>query len=89
MGIGVKLPISINVDNFGAIFLSNNHSLGHRTKPIDMRRHFVREFVEYGIIKTNFVGTANNETDIHTKNTSEETFNKHVSKHLMDVRTIN
>jgi hypothetical protein len=89
MGIGVKLPIVINVDNVGAIYLSNNHSLGQRTKHIDMRRHFVREYVEDGIIKTKFVGTANNEADIHTKNTSEETFKKHVSKHLMDVRSIN
>jgi hypothetical protein len=54
-----------------------------------MRRHFEREFVEDGIIKTKFVGTANNEADIHTKTTSEETFKKHVSKHLVDVRSIN
>jgi hypothetical protein len=54
-----------------------------------MRRHCVREFVEDGIIKTKFVGTANNEVDIHTKNTSEETFKKHVSKHLVDVISIN
>jgi hypothetical protein len=28
MGIGVKLPTIINVDNVGAIYLSNNHSKG-------------------------------------------------------------
>jgi hypothetical protein len=89
MGIGVKLPIIINVDNVGAINLSNNHSLGQRTKHIDMRINFVREFVEDGIIKTKFDVTANNEAYTHTKNTSEETFKKHVSKHLVDVRSIN
>jgi hypothetical protein len=54
-----------------------------------MRRSFVREFVEDRIIKTNFVGTANNEADIHIKNTSEETFKKHLDIHLVDVRSIN
>jgi hypothetical protein len=77
------------VDNVGAIYLSNNHSLGQRTKHIDMRIHFVREFAEDGIIKTKFVGTANKKADIHTKNKSEETLKKHVSKHLVDVRSIN
>jgi hypothetical protein len=67
MGIGVKLPIIINVDNVGAIHLSNNHSLGQRTKYIDMMRHFVREFVEDRSIKTQFVGTVNNEADINRR----------------------
>jgi hypothetical protein len=43
MRIGVKLPIIINEDNVGAIYLSNNHSLGQITKQVDMRRHFVGE----------------------------------------------
>jgi hypothetical protein len=60
MGFGEKLPIIIIVENVGAIYLSNNHQLGQRTKHIEMRRNFVREFVEDGIIKTKFVGTADN-----------------------------
>ena len=35
MGINVTLPIIVNVDNAGAIFLSNNKSVGQRTKHID------------------------------------------------------
>jgi hypothetical protein len=89
MGIGMRLPIIVRIDNVGAIYLSNNYSLGQRTKHIDIRRHFVREFVEDGIIKTLFVGTDNNDADIHTKNTSEEVFKRHVNKHLVDVRQIN
>jgi hypothetical protein len=88
MGIGLKLPITVKIDNVGAVYLSNNHSLGQRTKHIDIRRHFVRELVEQGIIKTAFVGTDNNDADIHTKNTPEETFKRHVNKHLVDIRQI-
>jgi hypothetical protein len=68
--------------------LSNNHSLGQRTKHIDIRRHFVRELVEQGIIKTAFVRTDNNDDYIHAKNTPEETFKPQVNKHLMDIRQI-
>jgi hypothetical protein len=81
IGIGLKIPITVKIDNVGAIYLSNNHSLGQRTKHIDIRRHFVRELVQQGIIKTAFVGTDNNDADIHKKNTSEETFKHHVNKH--------
>jgi hypothetical protein len=88
MVIGLKLPITVNIDNVRAIYLSNNHSLGQRTKHSDIRRHFVRELVEQRIIKTVFVGTDNNDADIHTKNTPEETFKRHVNKHLVDTRQI-
>jgi hypothetical protein len=88
MGIGLKLPITVKIDIVGAIYLSNNHSLGQRTKHIDIRSHFVRELVEQGIIKTTFVGTDNNDADIHTKNTPEETFKRHINKDQVDIRQI-
>jgi hypothetical protein len=31
MGIGFKLPITVSIDDVGAIYLSNNHSLGRTT----------------------------------------------------------
>ena len=46
MGINLVLPILVKVDSVGAIYLSNNYSLSQRTKHIDIRRHFVREFVQ-------------------------------------------
>jgi hypothetical protein len=88
MGIGMKLLITVKIDNAGAIYLSNNHSLGQRTKHIDIMRHFVRELVEQRLMKTAFAGTDNNDVDIHTKNTPEETFKRHVNKHLVDIRQI-
>ena len=42
----VEFPIVVRVDNVGAIGLANNLSTSQRTKHIDVRYHFVREFVE-------------------------------------------
>jgi hypothetical protein len=88
MGINLTLPIKVKVDNVGAIYLSNNFTVSQRTKHIDVRRHYVREYVEDGIIKTYFVPTKLNEADIHTKNTSEEVFMRHMNKNLKDIREI-
>jgi hypothetical protein len=37
MGIPVRLPISVRVDNVGAIFMSENVSASSRTKQVDIR----------------------------------------------------
>ena len=57
MGIPVRLPVICRVDNIGAIFMAENVSTSQRTKHIDTRYHFVREFVEEGFIKIIFVRT--------------------------------
>jgi hypothetical protein len=75
----------VKVDNVGAIYLSNNFSCSQRTKHIDIRRHFVREFVQDGIIKTIFVPTDDNEADMHTKNLPEDVFIKHRNKLMEDI----
>jgi hypothetical protein len=86
IGIDIKLPIITRVDNIGAIFLGNNSSVGQRTKHIDIRSHFVREYIEDDVIKLVFVRTADNEADIFTKNTSEDLFNKHSSKFIEELK---
>jgi hypothetical protein len=80
IGIQVQLPIIVRVDNVGAIFLANNFSVGQRTKHIDIRTHFIREYIEDGIIKIVFIRTDDNDADIFTKNTIEELYNKHSDK---------
>jgi Reverse transcriptase (RNA-dependent DNA polymerase) len=44
--IEVKLPIRVNVDNLGAIFLAKNKNASERTKHVDDRHHYVRELIE-------------------------------------------
>jgi hypothetical protein len=79
----LELPIIMNVDNTGAIYLANNYSTGPRTKHIDIRTHFVRELIIDGILKIVFVKSEDNDADIFTKNVGEELFEKH-SKNLID-----
>ena len=60
--------------------MSNNHTTGQRTKHIDIRVHFVRQYIEEGIFKMEFVRSEDNDADIFTKNTTEETFKKQSKK---------
>ena len=43
IGIKVKLPIIVRVDNIGAIFMSENTSTSGQTKHIDIRYRYVNE----------------------------------------------
>ena len=54
MKITVELPNTVHVDNVGAIWLSNNRNTGDRTKHIDIRTSFVKEYQEDGKIIIKF-----------------------------------
>lgn len=60
-------PIEIFCDNRGCINLSTNRVLSPRVKHIDIRHHFLREKIEMGILKIQFIDTKNNIADIFTK----------------------
>ena len=79
----LELPIIMNVDNTGAIYLANNYSTGPRTKHIDIQTHFVRDLIINGILKVVFIKSEDNDADIFTKNVSEDLYIKHSGK-LMD-----
>ena len=51
MGVKVKLPIVVRVDNIGAIFMAENVAVSQRTKHVDVRYRFVQEFVMDGFLK--------------------------------------
>ena len=73
----------VEVDNQGAVFLSRNECTSQRTKHIDTKYLFVREYQEDGIIKIIFVKSIDNESDIMTKNTTKPTFERHVNKFML------
>ena len=54
------------------IFMSQNASTGVRTRHEDIRYHFIRENVEDGIIKIEFVKSNDNDSDIFTKNVYQD-----------------
>jgi hypothetical protein len=82
--IKVNLPIVVKTDNIGAICMSENASTGFRTRHVDTRYHFVREFIEDGFIKIEFVRSVENDSDIFSKNVNQELYAKHTKKFLED-----
>ena len=68
MEIKVPLPIKVQVDNVGAIWLANNSSVSERTKHVDLMANFVRDIIKDQVIEINFLKSAENDSDIMTKN---------------------
>ena len=75
--VTIRYPIIVHVDNIGAIYMAENGSSSNQTKHVNTRYHFVRELIEEGIIKIEFVKSENNNSDIFTKNLGQELFKKH------------
>ena len=88
MNVTVELPITVPVDNVGAIWLSNNRNTGDRTKHIDIRTSFMKEYEEDGEIIIKFVESEYNEADIFTKNTSNIIFQRHQEKLVWDKKEV-
>ena len=84
MGMKVKLPIIVHVDNLGAVFMSENVSVSQRTKHVDIRYRFVQEFVLDRFIKVIFVKTENNDSDIFTKNLGGDLYERHSKKMIVE-----
>ena len=66
--IKVPLPIKVQVDNVGAIWLANNSRVSERTKHVDLSAHCVRDTIKDQVIEINFVKSAENDSEIMTKN---------------------
>jgi hypothetical protein len=66
VGLTVAAPM-IKVDNQSAIALNRNPVLHDRSKHIKTKYHFIRECVEHGEIRLEFVSTQDQLADILTK----------------------
>ena len=51
----IERPVKVYCDNVGAIFMDNNAKQSVRTKHIDVRYHFIREYVVDGMVEIVFV----------------------------------
>ena len=74
----IQTPIVVRVDNVGAIFMSENVAISPRTKHVDIRYRFLREFVYDRFLRIIFVKSEDNVSDIMTKNTTGEIHKRHV-----------
>ena len=84
MNIEVELPITVYMDNVGAIWLSNNRTTSDKTKHIDIRTSYVKEYQEEGKIIIKFMKSEDNEADIFMKNTTNVIFHNHQKKFVWD-----
>ena len=83
LGVKVTLPIIVHVDNVGAIFMAENVSATKRSRHVDARYHFVREFQFDGFIKIVFVSTKDNRADPYTKNTTSDVYNRSIDDYMV------
>ena len=73
--------IPILCDNTSAICLSKNPILHSRAKHIEIKHHFIRDYIQKGILNLKFIDTDHQWADIFTKPLSEDRFN-FILKHL-------
>ena len=85
----MELPSTVHVDNVGAIWLSNSRTTSDRTKHIDIRTSFVREYQEDWKVIVKFVKSEDNGADIFTKNTTNYIFQNHQKKLVWDKGEVN
>ena len=89
MEIKGPLPIKVQVDNVGAVWLANNSSVSERTKHVDLRAHFVRDMIKDQVIEINFVKSAENDSDIMTRNQQGQHYMYAKSKLVYTVQEMN
>jgi hypothetical protein len=79
MGLKVKKPMVLEVDNKGAIDWVNSWSVGGRMRHIDVRHAFLRDLREDGILVVRWIAGPDNSADLLTKNLPGPLFEKHAS----------
>ncbi|KEH33597.1 hypothetical protein MTR_3g448730 [Medicago truncatula] len=78
--------IPIFCDNTAAICLSKNPILHSRAKHIEIKHHFIRDYVQKGILDIQFIDTEHQWADIFTKPLSVERFDfikKNLNMHFV------
>jgi hypothetical protein len=80
LGLKVKLPMKLEIDNKGAVDFNHNYSVGGRTRHVEVKQYFLRELKEAGLIICEWCSGKDMSSDILTKNCSGVLFEKHIRK---------
>ena len=67
------LPVVVYEDNQSAIKLAANMQFQRRTRHIRVRYHFIRECISAGLVKLEWIPTADQLADVLTKNVEAAT----------------
>ena len=68
LGDNMTAPTPLCLDNQGSIFLAVNPAVDRRTKHIEIRYHYIREFYESGETEIYYVASEAQLADALTKN---------------------
>ena len=71
-------PVDIVEDNQGAINVANNRYSSKRMRNIDVGHHLIRDAVDEGRVRVNYVKTEDQHADMLTKPLDNRMFEKHV-----------
>ena len=77
INLRVEMPMILEVENKGAVDLSNNYSVGDRTRHMETRQYYLRELKEQGVMKVKWKSGTENRSDLYTKNLARKEFEKH------------
>ena len=80
LGMNLKKPIDVRIDNVAAIYMGERSGSVGRTKHVDVKYHHVREHIEQGFVRLKFVESAKNLADMFTKNVKREVLDAHQGK---------
>ena len=85
MGINIALPMQVLEDNQACIQIADNPISQRRSRYIDIRYHFIRDYVENGTITLKYCKTADMLADIMTKSMNKAIFERLRNKIIGDV----
>ncbi len=80
LGLKVKLPMTLRMDNKGGVDIFNNWSIAGNTRAVSVRFAYIRELKEAGILQIKWIKSEENGADLYTKNLDGPTFHKHADK---------
>jgi hypothetical protein len=82
IGLDVKLPMELRVDNSGAKDFFNNWSVGGRMRHVHVRQLYLRDLKEDGLVRVKWIPTEENSVDVFTKNLFGPLYEKHIKTYV-------
>jgi hypothetical protein len=79
MGLKVRKPMILEIDNKRAVDLTHNWSVGGRMRHVDVRQYFLGDLKEEDVILSKWIAGNENSSDLFTKNLPGPLFEKHLA----------
>jgi len=77
LGLRIKYPMTLYMDNQGGVDIFNNWSIAGNTRGVPVRFRYIRELKEKGWLDIKWKSGGSNSADLFTKNLDGVTFTKH------------